>query len=69
MPKNPTVSRCREAIKKLNDPEGTLYAAVLHYGTSAHLILIDEEGNTVIDTDSRAVDRRRVGKISAVWKR
>ena len=69
MPKRPTVGNCREAIRKLDDPAGTLYVAVLRYGTVAHLVLIGADGKTLVDTAPRSVDKRRVVKISAVWKK
>jgi hypothetical protein len=63
MPRNATVGGCRAAIRKLNDPAGTLYLVRIH----AHVLLLDANGNTVVDTAPRKNDRRPVMRIHAVW--
>ena len=63
IPKNASVGGARKAIRKMNDAKGTLYMV----SVDRHCMLLDADGNTVVDTDPRKVDRRRVLKIRAVF--
>lgn len=65
VPKGATVGAARKAIKKLNDPKGTKYVVLV----PGHLILLDSDGNTVVDTAPVKRDRRKVLRIHAVWKK
>lgn len=59
-----TVGQLRGKLKKLTDPIGTKYIVQLH----GHMILLNQLGETVVDTDSRKLDRREAIDIHAVWK-
>lgn len=63
MPKGASVGACRAAIRKLNDPKGTVYLVRI-YG---HVLLLDQNGETVVDTAPRKRDVREVRKIHAVF--
>lgn len=67
IPKNATVGGIRKHVAKIakKDPVGTLYI-VMVWG---HLITLDGTGKTVVDTDPRKVDKRKVIEIHAVWKK
>ena len=64
MPKNPTIGVCRKAIKKLN--ENTIYYVCVTGSNWAHAMLLDNEGNTIIDTAPRKKDKRRVTSIHSI---
>lgn len=68
--RNATTGRARVAIRKMQDPAGTVYM-VCQLGTarnSGHMILIDATGKTIVDTAPRKIDKRRVFSIHAVYK-
>jgi len=65
MPKRATVGNCRKAIAKLDDPVGTHY--VVH--VRGHLLLLDSEGKTVVDTAPRKRDKRGILRIHAAWRK
>lgn len=70
--KNPTTGTARKAIReKMDDPKGTMYLVIVYSrsGAWSHAILLDQDGNTVVDTDPRKVDRRKVWSIKAVYKK
>jgi|15BtaG_2_1085339.scaffolds.fasta_scaffold00086_36 hypothetical protein len=62
-----TVGSVRRKVAQLGDPKGTNYIAIVHGHNTAHCIVIDDKGGTVIDTDPRKNDRRRVAEIHAVF--
>lgn len=68
LPANPTMGKVRTAIRtKMNDPEGTKYM-VIQYGVGyCHCVLLDDQGNTIVDTDPRKRDKRRVYSIKAIF--
>lgn len=66
--KNTTMGKARAKVAKLNEGSHVKYMVCLQYGTSAHLILLDSKGETIVDTDPRVRDSRRVVAIHAVWK-
>ena len=66
--RNTTMGKARAKVAKLNEGSNVKYMVCLRYGTSAHLILIDHKGETIVDTDPRVRDSRRVVAIHAVWK-
>jgi len=49
------------------DPAGTVYMVRLGYGGECHVILIDGDGKTLVDTDPRKRDRRGVLDVHAVF--
>ena len=61
-----TVGKVRAKIAKLDDPAGTKYLAIVHGARTAHAIVLDRDGSTLIDTAPRKNDRRRVAEIHAV---
>lgn len=69
--KNATIGSCRAKLAQISreEPQITAYVAHVVYGRSAHLILLDAEGKTIVDTAPRTRDKRRVYKIYAVWKK
>jgi len=64
MPKSLTIGKCRKAIAKLD--EDALYFVVLHHPGYCHAIVLDSTGKTVVDTDPRKRDKRKVHSIHAV---
>ena len=58
-----TVGAARKGILKLDDPAGTMYII----GVYRHILLLDQQGNTVVDTDPRVRDRRPILKVYAVY--
>ena len=61
--KNPTVGGIRKRLQGLGDPEGTRYL-IMVWG---HVLVLDRDGNTIVDTAPRRADRRKVVRIHAVW--
>ena len=63
--KLPSVGSIRKLIKsgKMNDPKKTHYAVFV----SGHILLLNENGETVVDTDPRKVDRRKVWALRAIF--
>ena len=63
--KNPTIGSVRKAIKarKWGDPARTCYAVCV----PGHILLLDWNGNTIVDTDPRSRDRRKVWAIRAIF--
>lgn len=69
--KSRTVGSARSVIRGLAgsyDPTGTRYMLCLVGDGYAHAILLDATGATIVDTDPREADRRRVVAIHAVFK-
>jgi hypothetical protein len=61
-----TVGAVRKAIREYQDYTND----VLYYiHVSGHVLLLNSNGETVVDTDSRKVDRRRVLNVHAVFKK
>ena len=67
MPKGATIGKCRPAIKKLN--EDVVYFVVVNGSGYCHAVLLDSEGNTLVDTDPRLKDKRKVHSIHAVYSK
>ena len=63
VPKAASVGGIRAAIRKLNDPAGTVYIVMVH----RHLIALNANGETVVDTAPRHRDARKVIQVHAVW--
>lgn len=60
-----TVAAVRTAIAQYEDyTEDVMY----YVQVSGHVLLINAQGQTVVDTDPRKVDRRRVLDVSAIFK-
>jgi hypothetical protein len=66
--KNCSIGQARKKIAKLDDGDFVKYMVSVRYGRSAHLMLLDHEGKTLIDTDPRKIDKRRIAGIHAVYK-
>ena len=64
MGKANTVGQIRDKIRKLNDPEGTVYMVVV----VGHAMLLDASGKTIVDTAPRKRDARKVLQVKAVFK-
>lgn len=60
-----TVGSIRDKIKKLNDPVGTVYLIRL----KDHVLLLNSNGETIVDTDKRVRDKRKVIHVKAIWKK
>jgi len=68
LPKTATMGKVREAIKnRMSDPIGTFYFVILWSDSYCHAILLDDDGNTVVDTDPRKRDKRKVHTIHAIF--
>lgn len=66
MPKNKTIGACRKAISKLN--EEALYFVIVRGNGYCHAMLLNNDGLTIVDTDPRKKDKRKVWSIHAVFK-
>jgi len=69
MPKSLTMGKCRKAVAKLN--EDALYLVILWDGKRTgycHAIVVNNQGKTVVDTDPRKRDQRKVHSIHAITK-
>ena len=62
-PKNASVGGIRGKLNKLDDPKGTVYLIRV----KGHVLVLDREGKTIVDTAPRKRDRRAIIKIHAVW--
>ena len=60
--KYPSVGKVRALIAKMDDGAGAMY----YVGVSGHAMLLDNKGQTIVDTDPRRIDRRKVLHISVV---
>lgn len=63
--KNSTVGAARKTIQKLAAKENNSYYIVRVEG---HALLMDSDGNTVVDTDPRKADRRKITHFYAVTR-
>lgn len=66
MPKSLSIGACRKAIKKLE--EDAVYFVIVRGQGYCHAMLLDSNGNTVVDTAPRKRDKRAVHSIHAVTK-
>jgi hypothetical protein len=64
--KGSSIASMREKVRKLDDPQSTNYIVTVWGSGWAHQMVINREGQTIIDTDSRKVDRRKIWEIYAV---
>ena len=57
-----TVGGCRKDLKKITEKENKYAPVVAGYviHVQGHVLLLDEDGNTVVDTAPRKVDRRKI---------
>jgi hypothetical protein len=63
IPRGASVGGARKAIAAIKgDPPGTMYAVEV----AGHLLLLNGKGETVIDTDPRKRDHRKVRKLYAI---
>jgi len=60
-----TVGSIRLKLKNFNDPENSVYLIRL----KSHVLLLDKTGKTIVDTDPRKKDKRKILKIHAIWKK
>lgn len=60
-----TVGSIRKKIKNLQDPLNTVYLIRLRN----HVLLLDQNGDTIVDTDPKIKDRRQVFNVQAIWKK
>ena len=56
----PSVAKIRPVLRKLNDAADARYLVLV----PGHVLLLDGNGKTIVDTDDRKVDRR---KVQGVW--
>tara|TARA_R110002020_G_scaffold80389_1_gene200641 strand:+ start:272 stop:820 length:549 start_codon:yes stop_codon:yes gene_type:complete len=56
----PSVAKIRPLLRKLNDAADARYLVLV----PGHVLLLDGNGKTIVDTDDRKVDRR---KVQGVW--
>lgn len=63
--KGASVGAIRKRLAKLNDPEGTVYLVRV----ARHVILLAQDGSTIVDTAPQKRDCRTVLKIHAIWPR
>lgn len=62
------MGKARAKVANLNEGAHVKYMVCLKYGKFCHLILLDNNGKTLVDTDPRIRDSRRVVAIHAVWQ-
>ena len=68
MGKASTIGQVRDKIKGLKDREGTHYLVIVYGRNYCHAMVLDGQGQTVVDTDARKRDKRKVLTVKAVWK-
>lgn len=66
MPKGLTIGACRKAIAKLD--EDAVYFVIVMGKGYCHAILLNSEGQTVVDTAPRKRDKRKVHTIHAITR-
>lgn len=66
MPKSLTIGACRKAIKKLD--ENTIYFVIVSGSGYCHAMLLGGQGQTLVDTDPRKADKRKIYSIHAVGR-
>jgi len=66
MPKGLTIGACRKAIAKLD--EDAVYFVVVNGSGYCHAMVLNNQGKTVVDTDPRKADKRKVHSIHAITK-
>ena len=64
MGKNPTVGGSREKIRKIAENEPDIVAFVARI--QGHVLIIDRNGDTIVDTAPRKRDRRKLLKLVAI---
>lgn len=68
LPSRPTMGKVRTAIKtKMNDPAGTRYLVIQRGVSYCHCVLLNAQGETIVDTAPRKRDKRKVISIKAVF--
>lgn len=65
VPSGTTVGGARKYLAKLNDPPGTVY----YVSVPGHAMLLDGDGETIVDTAPRRRDRRTLLRVYAVFPR
>lgn len=60
---NSTVGAVRAKIRTFNDPNNAVYLIRL----KDHVLLLNKNGETIVDTDTRKRDKRKIYKIHAIW--
>ena len=63
-----SIGAARKKIKQLRDPVGTRYLVVVSGKRMSHAMLLDADGETIVDTAPRKRDKRRIISIKAVFK-
>ena len=66
--KKKTVGNARKVIQRLNDPAGTFYLVIVTANKKGHALLLNDKGETVVDTAPRKMDKRRIVSIKACFK-
>jgi len=66
LPRVCTVGKSRAIIAAMDDAPGTMYAVTVRTVAGSHLMLLNDKGQTVVDTAPRHRDARRIAKISAI---
>lgn len=67
LPKNPTIGKARKVIQNLNDTPGTKYLITVHGSGYCHCLVLDKNGVTIVDTDPRKRDKRKIVSIKAIF--
>lgn len=67
--KNATIGQARKKLARLNEGPAVKYMVCVCYGSTAHLMLLNNEGKTVVDTAPRKADKRRIYSVYAVFKK
>ena len=63
--KETTVARARAKIASMAAQDVTILAFVVR--VPQHVLVVDRAGNTIVDTDPRKADRRRITGICAIF--
>lgn len=66
LPKGATIGKARKAIAKLD--ENLVYFVILKHKGYCHAILLNGDGKTIVDTDPRKADKRKIFSIHAIAK-
>jgi hypothetical protein len=60
-----SVGSIRTKLNQFGDPQNTVYLVRL----KNHVLLLDSNGKTIVDTDPRVKDKRKICKLHAIWKK
>ena len=65
MPKNASVTKCRKKLAQIAKEEPLIKGFIVC--VRGHVLVVNRLGKTIVDTDPRKIDRRKVVGVTAVF--